>query len=198
MASIFENILENARRKGIEGQQSQESIKWFRVNIRKTAVDESRLMKEERANLVSSWSSVGVGKIYMAHYDPKHKATLDYYDTFPLIIPIERYSDGFLGLNLHYLPPILRAKILDSLYSTLSNKSFDEETKLKINYAKLKQLSAHKLLQPCIKRYLGSHFRSRFLRVPTESWTAAIFLPVERFQKASKNVVWAESRKASR
>lgn len=34
--------------------------------------------------------------------------------------------------------------------------------------------------------------------VSTNIYQTAIFLPVERFQKASKNVVWAESRKASR
>ena len=195
MATVFENILNNARRKGIEKQNTEDSIKWFRVNIRKTAVSETRLMREEAGNMVGGWTNVGVGQIYLAHYDPKHKKTLPYYDTFPLIIPIERYEDGFLGLNLHYLPPILRAKVLDSLYSTLTNDKFDEKTRLRINYQILKGLSHHPLLAVCIKRYLGSHFRSRFLRIPTESWTASIFLPVEQFQKASKEIVWTNARK---
>lgn len=195
MARIFENILNNARLKGIEKQNTQDSIKWFRVNIRKTAISETRLMREESDNLVGSWTNTGIGQLYLGYYDPKHKKTLPYYDAFPLIIPIERYDDGILGLNLHYLPPILRAKVLDSLYSTLTNDKFDEKTRLKINYQILKGLSNHPLLSFCIKRYLGSHFKSRLLKIPTESWTAAVFLPVEQFQKASKQVVWTNARK---
>ena len=198
MAKVFENILNNARAKGIEKQNTRESIEWFRINIRKTAVSEVRLMREEKDNLVQSWTNAGIGKLYMAHYDPKHKKTLPYYDTFPLVIPFHKYNDGFLGLNLHYLPPVLRAKLLDSLYETLNNDRFDEKTKLMINYSKLKALSEHKLMQPCIKRYLGAHFRSRFLKVPQESWTAAVFLPTERFVKSTKANVWAESRKRTK
>ena len=42
------------------------------------------------------------GKMYFYFYDPKYKAVLPIYDRFPLVIPIEPYPDGFLGLNLHY------------------------------------------------------------------------------------------------
>ena len=55
------------------------------------------------------------GKLNMFMYDPKFKKTLPYYDTFPLVLPIEKYSDGFLGINLHYLPIPLRIKLLDRL-----------------------------------------------------------------------------------
>ena len=44
------------------------------------------------------------GRLNMFFYDPKFKKTLPYYDTFPLVLPLEPYSDGFLGINLHYLP----------------------------------------------------------------------------------------------
>lgn len=195
MATYFQNILQNAARKGIVGQTSVESITWFRVNIRKTKIDPNRLIREEQANLVNSWTNVAIGKLYFAHYDPKHKKTLPYYDTFPMIIPIEKYSDGFLGLNLHYLPPVLRAKLLDALYDTLNNDQFDETTKMKLRYGILKSASKYKYFQPCLKRYLGKHFRSRFIKVPSSQWTPAIFLPAESFIKASKKEVWDESRK---
>ena len=35
------------------------------------------------------------GRLNMFFYDPKFKKTLPYYDTFPLVLPLERYSDGF-------------------------------------------------------------------------------------------------------
>jgi len=128
----------------------------------------------------------------------KHKKTLPYYDRFPLIIPMERYKDGILGMNLHYLPPVLRARLLDALYDTLTNKKFDHNTKMKINYSIMKNASKYRYFQPCIKRYLGKHFRSRFIKVPSSSWTPAVFLPMERFEKASNKQVWTDSRKIIR
>lgn len=195
MASKFEDVLRNAQRKGITDQYSKDSIDWFRKNVRKSAMSPGRLLREERDNLVGAWTNLGIGRIYFAYYQPKHRDTLPYYDKFPILIPFERYSNGFLSLNLHYLPPILRAKLLDGLYDTLNNKRFDEKTKMKISYGILKGASNTKHFKPCVKRYLGSHFRSKFIRVPQESWTTAVFLPVESFEKAGKQKVWADSRK---
>jgi hypothetical protein len=195
MATVFQNILANAQRKGITDQYAKDSIAWYRTNIRKTFVAPSRVIREEKDNYVTSWTQVGMGKLYFAYYDPKHKETLPHYDLFPLIIPFRRYNDGFLGLNLHYLPPAMRAKLLDGLYDTLTNARLDENKKFAINYQLLKSVSTLSYFKPCVKRYLGSHFRSRFVKVPHDRWTAAVFLPVEDFQKQSKNEVWAESRK---
>ena len=52
------------------------------------------------------------GKMYFFHYSPKLKDKLPYYDSFPLVIIIEMYGDGFLGLNLHYLPLKMRMNLL--------------------------------------------------------------------------------------
>lgn len=196
MATLFQNILNNAMRKGITNQRSRESIDWFRSAARKTSMSPSRLIREERANLVNSWTNVGVGQLYFFMYDPKWKKELPYYDKFPCIIPIERYKDGFLAINTHYLPPVLRAKLLDALYDTLTNEDFDEKTKMKINYGILKNASKFRLFKPCIKRYLGKHVRSRFIRVPPSQWTPAIFLPVESWEKANNQKVWRDSRNA--
>ena len=76
MATIFQNILANAARKGVVGQYSKDSISWFRNSLRKTVVSSTRLMREEKDNLVGSWTNVGIGKPYFAYYDPKYKKTL--------------------------------------------------------------------------------------------------------------------------
>ena len=56
-----------------------------------------------------------VGKMYFFKYDPKLKGILPQYDRFPLCIPIERYSDGFLGLNLHYIGGSDRSALVEKL-----------------------------------------------------------------------------------
>ena len=37
------------------------------------------------------------GRLNMFFYDPKWKKKLPYYDTFPLVLPIEKYPDGCQG-----------------------------------------------------------------------------------------------------
>ena len=136
-----------------------------------------------------------VGSMYMYYYDPKHKATLPYYDAFPLVFPYKKVEGGFMGINLHYLPLPLRAKLMDALYDVSNNERYDETTRLKLNYNVLNSTAKFKYFKPCIKHYLTDQMRSRFLYVYPSEWDMALFLPLERFRGASKQKVWAESKK---
>ena len=104
----------------------------------------------------------------------------DSYDTFPLVLPIERYRDGFLGINFHYLPYALRARLLSRLDPNA-------------NYSALKNV---RLVKPTLKRYLNTNVRSRFRKLEEEDFMTAIMLPVQRFRKSSASKVWSDSRKA--
>ena len=131
------------------------------------------------------------GRLNMFFYDPKFKKTLPYYDTFPLVLPLERYDDGFLGINLHYLPMKLRIKLLDRLVDYSNNTKFDESTRLAVDYSKLKNI---KLIKPTLKRYLAGHVKSAFRRIDGDEFTVATLLPVQRFSKTSAAKVWNDSR----
>jgi hypothetical protein len=134
------------------------------------------------------------GQMYAFRYDPKGKQTLPYYDVFPLVFPIESYSDGFLGINFHYLPLALRAKLMDALYSVTSDKRYDENTRLVATYRVLQAASKFKAFRPTIKHYLYAHVRSPFLEITAPEWDIALFLPMESFKKATKETVWKDSR----
>ena len=131
------------------------------------------------------------GRLNMFFYNPKHKKTLPYYDVFPLVLPLEKYPDGFLGINLHYLPIPLRIKLLDGLVDFSNNTKFDESTKLVVDYNKLKKI---KLIKPTLHRYLAGQTKSQFRRIDADELTIATLLPVQRFKKASEREVWAESK----
>ena len=96
------------------------------------------------------------GYLYMYLYDPKLKETLPYYDRFPLVFPIERYKDGFLGLNLHYLGVNERIAILNKLKQFASAKNLTEKSRLRLSYELLVRTKNVAALSPCIKRYLVS------------------------------------------
>jgi hypothetical protein len=99
---------------------------------------------------------------------------------------------------MHYLPLQLRAKLMDALYQTANNDSYDESTRLRINYNILNSSSKFRHFKPCIKHYLTGQVKSRFLYVYPSEWDIALFLPLERFEGANKSTVYADSRKIIR
>jgi hypothetical protein len=133
--------------------------------------------------------------MYMFVYDPKYKKTLPYYDVFPLVFPFAKTPNGFLALNMHYLPYPLRIMLMDRLMTYASDKNMDEMTKIKFSWATIARTARFNLAKPCIKEYLMDNVKSQFRLVPSSDWFTALMLPVEGFQKASTVKVWAESRK---
>ena len=163
------------------------STAWFRDKIKEFGTPKAMQLIRDGKQA----SRPFFGNLNMFFYDPKFKKTLPYYDRFPLVLPIERYSDGFLGINLHYLPIPLRIRLLDELMDYSTDTNFDSKTKINANYSKLKNV---KLLKPTLKRYLAGKVKSRFRRVDADEFTVATLLPVQRFTKSSAAKVWNDSR----
>lgn len=194
-AYIFELLSKRGRADGIDDSiKRRDARAWFRAAAQAvTRVNTTRLMNDKK-NVVQSLDQDSIGKMYMFFYDPKLKKQLPYYDTFPLIFMIGPAKGGFMGINLHYLPPFYRAKLMDALYQTINNKKYDETTKLKINYQILAAATRFRFFRPCIKHYLNSHVQSGFLNVEPKNWDSALLLPTERFRKATKDTVWSDSK----
>ena len=101
------------------------------------------------------------------------------YDRFPLVFPIERYPDGFLGLNLHYLSFGERSALLNTMMKFRNNNKMNATTKLRVTYDLLNSTSRIAgAMRPCIKRYLFTQVRSSFVEVTADEWEKAMQLPV--------------------
>ena len=190
-AKLFDEILAKGVRAGELPARSTAARTWYRDQAKKTRIAPQTLIKSDRDRLVSK---PNVGRMYHFFYDPKHKLTLPYYDRFPLIFPFKKVKGGFLGINMHYLPLPLRAKLMDALYSIASDRRYTENTKLKITYDLLNSSSKYKYFKPCVKHYLMPHVKSRFFEIYSTEWDIALFLPTERFVGAPKAKVHKESR----
>lgn len=194
MPKVFDEILLRGIRSGNLPAREKNARDWFREQAKGvTRVNDQRFMTEDRDRLKARPL---IGNLFMFYYDAKHKATLPYFDRLPLIFPFKKVKGGFYGINMHYLPHRHRAVLMDELYDITNNKNFDETTKLKIKYRTLMRVSTSGNFQPCVKRYLSSHVKSRFLYIYPSEWDIALFLPTERFQGASKTQVWSDSKKA--
>jgi len=194
MAQVFTDLLTQGIRQGKIPAREQEARNWYREKAKDYGrVSERSMFRQDGDNrLVSRPVN---GSMYMFSYFAKHRETLPYFDQFPLIFPYKRVPGGFMGINLHYLPHTLRAQLMDALYDVANNKKYDETTKLKFNYKVLDGAAKYKAFKPCIKHYLNSQVKSRFIYVYPSEWDLALFLPTENFTGASKRKVWADSRK---
>jgi len=194
VAYVFQQLANKGSKSGIDKLSQKDAIAWYRnaaQNI--TNVNNNRLMNDKE-NVTNSIRTKDIGKMFMYFYDPKLKKILPYYDKFPMIILVSVDTDGFTGLNLHYLPPKLRAQLMDALYTLRNNNKYDDSTKLQISYEILTSASKFRYFAPCFKRYLYGHVQSNFLYVSPENWDKALMLPTERFAKASASQVHAESQ----
>ena len=161
---------------------NEQTQNWFREKVIEAATAPA-LISSASNNAVSS---IVPGSMYLFVYDPKYKATLPKYDMFPLVFVLEGYPDGFLGLNLHYLTIRERSALIDELLDYANNNSMDDSTKLLISYKRLKAASmVFELAKPCVKRYLFTHCRSRFIEVHPQEWDKAAQLRVDDFVYAT-------------
>jgi hypothetical protein len=166
---------------------------WYFNELKNMQVNRQKLLKDSET---IKKSRVLPGRMFMFFYDPKHKATLPYYDRFPLILMVESASPkkGFYGLNFHYLDYRKRAILLSRLLKYANNKKYDETTRLRLSYKLLKNASRLAAFKPCFKHYLPSQIKSQIKLVPAEYWETALFFPSEQFKKETKATVFSKSR----
>jgi len=190
MAYLINRIKESLAKEGLN-PRTRLARAWLQQKVKDLKPSPASLIRDRQRLKDKSF----IGKMYFYYYDPKTKDSMPYYDRFPLVIPIEQYQDGFLGLNLHYIHPRQRIILLDKLSETASNNKFDEKTKLKLSYDYLKAASTAFEAMPCIKRYLYNHVTSRFLEISADEWDIAALLPMETFVNAQEGQVYSDSRK---
>jgi len=190
MSNIFQTVEMEAFRAGIT-PRTKESREWFRKKVQNMrGINRRALMKEDPIEMQPK--SV-VGSMYMFFYDAKHRDTLPYWDAFPLIVAVGPANKGFYGLNLHYLPIPLRAKMLDSLMDITNNKKYDETTKFEVSYNTLQRIAKLKYYKPCFKHYLTSQVEGKLAYIPPPEWEIATFLPIAQWQ-GNKGQVYKDSR----
>ena len=165
--TVFDKILDTTT--------GPKSYDWYRKEVAKLTTPGARaLINQGKATLRPKY-----GVMNLFGYDPKLKASLPFYDRFPLIFPLEPAKGGFYGLNFHYLRPGARVAFLRQLSRYASDKNFDQKTRYNIG-----ELSGT-YFKKTIKHYLFSQVRTSFLNITADEMAIGIYLPVARFIKGS-------------
>ena len=200
MAESYLQKLKDAIKIGDIPVKTRMAVTWFRSIVERAKISLARetipsALKIDAAQKVYLTGRLIIGRMYFFMYNPKHKDTLPYYDMFPLVLPIQKESDGFLGINIHYLHPSDRAILMDEIKIFVNDRTLTDIARIKLKYDMLRGFTRFKRAKPAIKRYLTTYMKSQFIPVTPEEWAPAIFLPVEKFRKRNKQAVWGESRR---
>lgn len=172
------------RQSGVQQKHTiNKAMQWYFNRVRLASGHEITAQ-----NSYATVDDVMGGGLFQYTYDPKYADTLPYYDKFPLVIPIEMTHNGWLGLNLHYLPPRVRAIIFDDIINIGAKK----KNKLIVAYAWVKNYSKHSIIRHAIKRYLYTHITSPVVLIKEDEWDNAVLLPTQTFMKKSDVHVWGD------
>ena len=198
MAEVQESFLSkvsNAIKTGTVGQEVRRSAQWFQDKIKGlkgglrnqfSSTNAAKFYREAetKVNPTVLKRRAELGDLFCYYYNPKYRATLPYYDMFPMIMLISAEKDTFLGINFHYLRPKWRAVLLDRVSAKLGSGL--------PRWSKLRQI---RQIAPTIKRYRFDHIMRRVIPIEENEQEIAIFLPTERFKKSAKAKVWADSER---
>jgi hypothetical protein len=163
-----------------KAKQAKKSVAWFKKKVGESA-------KGFKPAVLKP------GKMFTFGYDAKLKAILPYWDKFPLIVVLDTYKNGFLGLNFHYLSPIDRQKFFTKILKFSNQKGdpmdFTDKARFNISWDAVQNI---KHADKMIHKYLYGHVRTSLLEAPPNEWENVIFLPYQRFVGASAKSVWSK------
>ena len=189
-SNYIQSVLDAARAES--GASGVKSINWFREKIQEFGKPgPQQLLRDGRRT-----KGVNFGTLNMFIYSPKHKDTLPYYDTFPLVLPIGPAAGGFMGLNFHYLPIQMRIRLLDKIVDGGGSLNVAAQSgkrpRLITDYSQLKRIPMAKAI---VKHYLTGYVKSDFRAITSEELIVAALLPVQRFQKGSAQAAYLDTAK---
>ena len=194
MADLLDKLSDTIR-SGKVGQEVKRSARWFHDKVKGlkgelrnkfSATNPNKFYRESeiKINPAIFHKRASLGELYCYHYNPKYRDILPYYDRFPMIMLIGADQDTFTGLNFHYLQPKFRAILLDRVHAKIGGGI--------INWKKIAKIRE---IEPTVKRYRFDHIRKKVIPIEEKEQEIAIFLPLERFKKAARTKVWADSKR---
>lgn len=142
----------------------------------------------DTVDIVKHPSKIKLGSLLLFSYQPKWRKVLPFYDVLPLVIPLARGGDRFLGLNVHYLPFLWRVSLTRELMKKISWKKRMQykDVKQAIKSAKV----PHSMLYYCIRTYLYSHVMSELKEFNSQNFEMAMQEVMPRFKKETEENIY--------
>lgn len=119
MGKIKKDIRELSREAGGKTKARRAAEEWFQSSSKN--IREGAVMKKS--------GRFRTGMIHVFRYDnPKHEATLEWWDRNPVVLALDPVEGNDFGINLNLLPVAFKEDMLDMIYERLSGQ-IDSKTK---------------------------------------------------------------------
>lgn len=170
------------------------SFRWYQDMIRKLGMTNLTAQKVLRTDIGEMVTNIQTGNMYLFMYEPKTADKLPYYDTVPVTVVFRKVPGGFYGLNLHYLPPMSRMMLLDRMIKLVEDKNLTETSRMRVTWKLLNNAARFPGANVAVKHYLYEQVASRFMRIFPNDWRKTIMLPIDNFEKQTRNAVFNDAR----
>lgn len=180
MAQTYAEIFERNRYQ--LSDMTRQSYVWFEQQARLLNLQQigpSSLLKNNDLKNYTV-ASIMPGEMYFFKYLPKYMNKLPMWDMYPLVFPFKIVKGGFIGLNFHYLDPMMRVYLLDQLSTFTVNTRQPEKIRLKLSWDVLNRLSKYAGVQMCVHRYRGDCIASPMKKIDAINWPTALMLPIAK------------------
>lgn len=162
-------------------QWLKNSLKGINKNQKGTKDDYSEILTNKDRNLKRRI----LGQVVLFHYRPSPK--MKFFDRYPLVIITGIHETGFSGINLHYIPPIDRIKMILLMGAAVFNRKETDIQKIRVRILSL-------LNKKIFTKYYGTVYNNYTTRnilgkakiTTPEEWAHFAFLPMFKGISPSK------------
>ena len=194
----FEDI--NLDTKGMsQGERIETIVQWAHSQeVKSTLFEVTALRFHQQQHGLATKEEYRIfnGRMISFWYQPPNTTTLQSYDRYPLVLVIKRRSNGFTGINFHYLGIRERAELLTYMRDRLAWEHDPKKTRLQRTYQMLLSKKRYKYFRPALKSYYKTNIKSRYIHIMEKNWDKALLLPIESFEgNVPITRIWRESKR---
>lgn len=196
LESVTKELKEQHKIDFLDEKLSLSSYKWFTQYVRKhlysinttnklKQLEETKQIKLQDIKRKTRKTLINDGYLYVFNYNPKTADKLEFYDITPCVFVIDVLQDGFIGLNLHYLPPSERNRLLYIIKQSSKHENF---------LSVIKQIKQkYPYYNKIIKRYLYTHIITNIHMIENKYFPLVANLPLAKFMKEDIKSVYRDT-----
>lgn len=139
-------------------------------------------------DMIKTPVDINIGQMFFFMYKAE-TPNLPVWDRYPISIIISVTQEHFIGLNLHYIPPVLRLLVLDELIKIDNDKRIPVNKRLGTKAIFLEKIKNERVYAHCVKKYRRDRQRSPLLRIQPNEWIVASQIPLQKWV-GDKNTVY--------
>lgn len=184
------------KNKNNQNQQNekQSAFQWFKEALKSIKPNQAGKPADYTELLSNNKKTIKrrlIGQVLLFKYRASEKTK--FYDQFPLVIVLGFDKGNIQGLNLHYVPPIDRIKLILMMNSLLFNEKEKDIQKIRVKILSLinKKIFA-KYIGSVVNTYSVKNIQGKPKITSPKEWSYFAFLPV--FKGMSPSKVYAEVR----